>query len=346
MSAKRRIKRLGLALAGGVLVGLIALTHALITLHHSALVDAQARASSQTPVITVAPGASFAEVATDLADRGLLEQPLLLRLWARWRGYAERLHVGDYALSAGLSATDLVKKMARGEIIESTFTIIEGWTVAELLAAIRAHPDLARSLDPAAGPQALMAAIGRPGQPAEGQFLPETYHFPKGSDDIELLKRANRALEQALEAAWQARQPNLPLSNPQDALTLASIIEKETALASERRRISGVFTRRLQQGMRLQTDPTVIYGLGADFDGDLRRRDLRTDTPWNTYTRSGLPPTPIALAGIASIRAAVNPAEGDSLYFVSRGDGSHVFSATLAAHNAAVRRYQLGIEDD
>jgi len=318
----------------------------MISLSHSSLVKATDTLAPDERSINVPAGASFADVTEQMVDRGLIDNPLLLRVWARWQGYAEQLHVGEYALRQGLSATELVANMAQGQVIEYTFTIIEGWQVRELLTALSANPYLRQTLAPDVDPSAVMAAIDREGRPAEGQFLPETYHFPKGSTDVALLKRANRALERALEQAWQSRQANLPFDTPEKALIMASIIEKETALASERRRISGVFTRRLEQGMRLQTDPTVIYGLGADFDGDLRRNDLRTDTPWNTYTRHGLPPTPIALAGVASIQAAVNPADGESLYFVSRGDGSHVFSATLAAHNAAVRRYQLGITSE
>lgn len=335
-----------LALIAIVLIPTLWLSAGMISLSQSSLVKATDTLSPAEQRIRVAAGASFAEVAEQLADRGLIDNALLLRVWARWQGYADQLHVGEYALTSGLSATDLVANMADGQVIEYTFTIIEGWQVRELLSALKANPYLRQTLDPDVEPNALMRVIGRAGQPAEGRFLPETYHFPKGSSDVALLKRANRALERALEQAWQSRQADLPFDTPDQALIMASIIEKETALAAERRRISGVFARRLEQGMRLQTDPTVIYGLGDEFDGDLRRVHLRTDTPWNTYTRHGLPPTPIALAGVASLQAAVNPADGESLYFVSRGDGSHVFSATLAAHNAAVRRYQLGITNE
>lgn len=346
MTALRVPRALVLALIAILLIPALWLSAGMISLSQSSLIKTPDTLSADQQSIRVPAGASFAQVADQLAHRNLIDNPLLLRVWARWQGYAEQLHVGEYALTQGLSATDLVANMANGQVIEHTFTIIEGWQVRELLAALRDNPHLRQTLDPNIDPDAVMSAIDRAGQPAEGQFLPETYHFPKGSSDVALLKRANRALENALEQAWQSRQADLPFDTPDQALIMASIIEKETALAAERRRISGVFARRLEQGMRLQTDPTVIYGLGDDFDGDLRRVDLRTDTPWNTYTRHGLPPTPIALAGVASIQAAVNPADGDSLYFVSRGDGSHVFSATLAAHNAAVRRYQLGITNE
>jgi UPF0755 protein len=187
-----------------------------------------------------------------------------------------------------------------------------------------------------------MARLGYPGEHPEGRFFPDTYHFPNGTTDLDFLQRAYQTMQRRLQAAWEQRQPALILQSPYQALTLASIVEKETALASERAQVAGVFIRRLQKNMRLQTDPTVIYGLGAQFDGNLRRADLERDTPYNTYTRSGLPPTPIALPGAASLAAAVNPADGDALYFVAKGDGSHAFSDSLRQHNQAVQQYQLG----
>jgi UPF0755 protein len=298
-----------------------------------------------TEPVVIEPGSSFSQMATNLADRGIVERPLLLRVWARLNGYANRIQVGEYAIEPGVTVAALVKKMTQGQVVEYPFTIIEGWTIRTLLTELQQDSRIKNTLGRNPSLTAVMRGIDRAGVPAEGQFLPETYYFPKDSRDIDILRRANRALEAELNAAWAQRADNLPIESAQQALILASIIEKETAVADERRRVAGVFSRRLQRGMRLQTDPTVIYGMGAAFDGDLRRRDLRTDTPYNTYTRHGLPPTPIALAGAASIRAAVNPAAGDSVYFVSRGDGTHVFSATLEAHNAAVRRYQLGITD-
>lgn len=292
--------------------------------------------------ITVPSGSSFASVATMLADRGLIDHPLPLRLYARWKGTAARIQAGEYAIDADLTAAGLIQRMVNGDVVQYRLTIIEGWRIEEMIAAIRAHPAINQTLPPDVDHSAIMKAIDRPDDAAEGRFLPETYRFPRGTTDVALLRRANRDLESTLDSVWAERTDDLPLENADEALTLASIIEKETGQANERRRIAGVFIRRLNRGMRLQTDPTVIYGLGEEFDGDLLRRHLRTDTPFNTYTRHGLPPTPIALAGRAAMEAAVNPAAGDSLYFVSRGDGSHVFSATLEAHNRAVRRYQLG----
>ncbi|RZU98532.1 endolytic transglycosylase MltG [Spiribacter vilamensis] len=297
------------------------------------------------PPVTIPSGSSFATVATLLTDRGLIDHPLPLRLYARWKGAAARIQAGEYAIDAGLTAAGLMQRMVDGDVVQYRFTIIEGWRIEELIAAIHGHPAIDRTLPPDVDHAAIMTAIDRPDDAAEGRFLPETYRFPRGTTDVALLRRANRDLESTLESAWAERADDLPLADADEALTLASIIEKETGQADERRRIAGVFIRRLNRGMRLQTDPTVIYGLGEEFDGDLLRRHLRADTPYNTYTRHGLPPTPIALAGRAAIDAAVNPAAGDSLYFVSRGDGSHVFSATLEAHNRAVRRYQLGEEE-
>jgi len=301
--------------------------------------------STDAAPLEVEPGSSFARVADRLAERGLIDHPLALRLYARWEGVAHRIQAGEYAINAGLTAAGLIQRMVSGEVIEYELTLIEGWRVDEMLAAIRPHPHIRQTLPAGVSHAALMAAIGRAGEAAEGRFLPETYRFPRGETDVEVLRRANRDLESTLASIWAERAQPLPLDGPDELLTLASIIEKETGQAAERRRIAGVFVRRLRQGMRLQTDPTVIYGLGERFDGDLLRRHLRTDNPYNTYTRHGLPPTPIALAGRAAIEAAADPADGDSLYFVSRGDGSHVFSETLEAHNRAVRRYQLGEGD-
>jgi len=225
--------------------------------------------------------------------------------------------------------------------VRHRFTMVEGWSMRDLRAALARAPlveDDVAALDDAA----LMAKLGRDGVPAEGRFLPETYVFVRGDRTSALLGRAADAMDQALALAWAERSSELPLQRPEDLLILASIIEKETGKPSERPEIAGVFTRRLRIGMRLQTDPTVIYGLGDAFDGNLRRRDLRADTPFNTYTRTGLPPTPIAMPGVAALEAAARPLDGDTLYFVSRGDGSHQFSRSYAEHREAVRRYQLG----
>ncbi len=292
-------------------------------------------------VVTVEPGTSFAALARRLTASGLLDSPWPLRLYARYSGAASRIQAGEYRVEPGMTALALLGRMVSGEVVRYRLTVVEGWNYRELLAAVHDHEAIETTLQ-ARAPGALMAALELSGEHPEGRFLPETYHFTRGTTDREILQRAHDAMERVLADEWAGRADGLPLESPYEALILASIIEKETAVADERQRIAGVFTRRLRKGMRLQTDPTVIYGLGEAFDGNLRRRDLRADTPYNTYTRSGLPPTPIALPGRASIHAALHPAEGDALYFVARGDGSHVFSATLEAHNRAVRRYQLG----
>jgi UPF0755 protein len=255
-------------------------------------------------------------------------------------GVIARLQVGEYAVGHGLTPIALLHKLEAGKVIQHRFTIVEGWSFRELRLALAKETALTQSI---AGlpDEEVMRLVGAGGLHPEGQFLPETYHFTKGVSDVELLKRAHRALRQALAAEWEAREADLPLRTEYEALTLASIIEKETGVAAERAQIAGVFVRRLRLGMKLQTDPTVIYGLGTSFDGNLTRRHLQDATPYNTYSIFGLPPTPIALPGRDAIRAALHPADGDALYFVARGDGSHVFSATLTEHNRAVARYQL-----
>ncbi len=324
--------------AGLILLGLFGLAAVLLAWQN--VVERPLGDGPQT-VIQVESGSSFAEVATALADRRRGVNATLLRVYGRLSGIAGRIQVGEYRIRAAESAADLLQRMAEGDVIEYRFTIIEGWRFTEMMAALEREAAIDHTLGADASGAEVMEAIDRPGVHPEGRFLPETYHYTRGTTDVALLRRANRALEDALAAAWQDRHEPLPLNDPDEALVLASIIEKETGLAAERRRIAGVFTRRLRKGMRLQTDPTVIYGIGRSFDGNLTREHLRTDTPYNTYTRHGLPPTPIALPGAAAIAAATQPLPGESLYFVSRGDGSHVFSKTLEAHNAAVRRYQL-----
>ena len=286
-------------------------------------------------------GDSFARVLRKIREAGVGDgSDLEWQLLARQLGAAGRLQVGEYALDPGMSARDVLANMRDGRVVRHRFTIVEGWNIRELRAALARAVHLtadSAALDDAA----LMAAIDRPGVHPEGRFLPETYLYTRGDSDLDVLRRANRALERALDEAWAQRADDLPLKTAEEALVLASIVEKETGIAEERPQIAGVFVRRLRIGMRLQTDPTVIYGIGAGFDGNIRRSDLQTDTPYNTYTRDGLPPTPIAMPGAAALRAATQPADGDALYFVAIGDGSgrHVFSRTYAEHNAAVRDY-------
>jgi UPF0755 protein len=288
--------------------------------------------------IEIASGTSLRRVAADLAEQGLLDAPWLLTLHARYTGDATRIQAGEYELAQGTTPLTLLAKLVAGQVFLHQLTIIEGSRFRDLLVAVRGHPAIvASALD---GAQ-LMTELGAPGLHPEGQFFPDTYRFPRGTSDVDLLRQARSALLQRLDAAWRNRSADIQIDNEYEALILASIIEKETALASERRMISGVFHERLRRGMRLQTDPTVIYGLGETFDGDLRRLDLERDTPYNTYTRAGLPPTPIALAGAAALEAAVDPQITDAVYFVATGlgDGSHRFSATLEQHERAVQEY-------
>jgi len=254
-------------------------------------------------------------------------------------GKSTALKAGAYELTQPLTPVELLDKMARGDVAKAAVQFIEGWTIRDIRAALRqqtmlAHPS--ETMDDAA----LLAAIGATESHIEGLFFPDTYFFTPSAPDVDVLRRAYHAQRNKLAAEWQTRAPNLPYRTPYEALIMASIIEKETGDENERARIAAVFINRLNQGMRLQTDPTVIYGLGERFDGNLRREDLLRDTPYNTYTRTGLPPTPIAIPGAASIYAALHPAVSQDLYFVSRGNGRHVFSSTLDAHNRAVKRYQ------
>jgi UPF0755 protein len=262
------------------------------------------------------------------------------RVLARQMGAAGHLQVGEYALDPATTPRQLLQRMRDGKVISHRFTIVEGWNLRELRAALaRAEPleHAAAKLDDAA----LVAKIGHSGAHPEGRFLPETYAYTRGDSDLDVLARAWTAMDKALDAAWDSRAPGLPLHSKQEALVLASIVEKETGVAGERPEIAGVFLRRLQAGMRLQTDPTVIYGMGARYAGNIRKADLLADTPYNTYTRTGLPPTPIAMPGAAALQAATHPAPGDALYFVAVGDGSgrHVFTRSLVDHQAAVRAY-------
>lgn len=295
---------------------------------------------SQAQMFVVEPGASLHSIARQLQAEGIIEQPRYLTLLGRWHGSAARLQAGEYRLEPGIRPLEILDKMEAGEVVQYALTIVEGWNFRELLQAVSQHPKLQHTLSGLSGAQ-IMQLLGAPGQHPEGRFLPETYHFSAGLTDLDFLKRAYEAMTAVLEREWQQRAEGLPYESSYEALIMASIIEKETGVPEERPQIAGVFVRRLERNMRLQTDPTVIYGLGETFDGDIRRRDLRRDTPYNTYTRHGLPPTPIALPGADAIHAALHPASGDSLYFVSKGDGSHHFSATLEEHINAVRQYQL-----
>ena len=283
-------------------------------------------------------GTPFHRVVAELGNRGLLDKPFLLRWYAGATGDAKRVRAGEYQITAGTTSVTLLAKLVAGDVYLHQITIVEGSRFAEVLTALRAHPAIAATaLDGAA----IMNALGAPGVHPEGQFFPDTYRFPYGTSDLDVLRLAHEALVARLQEAWRNRSPDLLLKTDYEALILASIIEKETSLPSERKVIAGVFLERLRRNMRLQTDPTVIYGLGSAFDGDLRSQDMDRDTPYNTYTRAGLPPTPIALPGAGSIEAAVAPEITGALDFVAtgRGDGSHDFSATYEEHEQALREY-------
>lgn len=296
---------------------------------------------SEMVEITVEPGMSARAVVQALVKGGVEVDPQLLYWWIRLSGQARQIKAGSYEIGRGPTPRTLLSKLVRGEVAQRSVTLAEGLTFAQWRVTLRNAPHLRQDgLD--LEPEALMARLGRPGVHPEGRFFPSTYTYAKGSSDLALLRRAMQEMDQRLAAAWARRAPDSPLRTPDEALILASIVEKETGRASDRGQISGVFNNRLRKGMLLQTDPTVIYGLGEKFDGNLRKRDLQTDTPWNTYTRKGLPPTPIAMPGQESLLAAVQPEQTLALYFVARGDGTSAFSATLEEHNRAVRKYQLG----
>lgn len=292
----------------------------------------------------IAPGSPLPKVLAQAQAAGLFasgRQARYLGLLARYDGSAQAIKAGEYRIEPGLTPRGLLALWVSGRTVLHELRLIEGWRFADAVRQVRATPTLTATLAADLDEAGLMAALGRPGQRAEGRLFPDTYRHARGTDDVVVLRQALAAQDAVLAEEWAARQPGLPYDSAEQALVMASIVEKETGVAAERPAIAGVFVRRLKLGMRLQTDPTVIYGLGAAYDGDLRKRDLVTDTPYNTYTRDGLPPTPICLPGREAIHAALHPADGDALYFVARGDGSHQFSATLDEHNAAVRRYQL-----
>lgn len=288
---------------------------------------------------TIAPGTSLKKLAVQLEDAGVLQDELRFRLLGRLMGYAGKVQAGTYSLDKPVTPLELLDKIVRGEVIRGVVLLVEGWNIREVRQELARNPQLEHRLVDMTDAD-LLAAIGAEESHAEGLFFPDTYYFSPHSPDIEVLRRAYQLQREKLLAAWESRAPGLPYKTPYEALIMASIIEKETGAAEERPQIAAVFVNRLNRGMRLQTDPTVIYGLGTRFDGNLRKADLLRDTPYNTYTRAGLPPTPIAMPGEEAIRAALNPADSKALYFVARGDGTHVFSDTLEEHNRAVNRFQ------
>jgi peptidoglycan lytic transglycosylase G len=266
----------------------------------------------------IAPGTSLKRFSADIHQAGILPHPFYFRWMARLAGDSQAIKAGEYLFAPGITPSQLLRQVVSGAVIQHAFTIVEGWTFAQLLEALRHDEVIAQTLD-GLTPDQIMERLGYADQHAEGCFMPDTYHFPRGTTDAAFLQRAYQSMASRLDEEWTRRDPGLPYRTPYDALIMASIIEKETALPEERSEIAGVFVRRLERGMRLQTDPTVIYGLGERFDGNLRRQDLAADSPYNTYMHAGLPPTPIAMPGRASLHAALHPAAGDTLYFVSRG---------------------------
>ncbi|MEQ1602997.1 MAG: endolytic transglycosylase MltG [Methylophilaceae bacterium] len=298
------------------------------------------RLQHPTHELILKAGSSMRSVSRQLVAQKILQEPWSFTLLARISGKASEIKAGNYLIESGITPYALLNLLAQGKTIQENITFIEGWTFAQMRAAINRHEAI-KHMTMAYTDQEIMHSLGAEGDAAEGLFFPDTYYFAKNMSDKDIFKRSHQAMQLKLNTAWQSRATDLPYQSPYEALILASIVEKETGKGSERPIIAGVFLNRLRIGMRLQTDPTVIYGLGEDFDGNLRKKDLLHDTVYNTYTRSGLPPTPIALPGLAAIEAVLHPAQTKALYFVGKGDGSHAFSASLAEHNRAVVRYQL-----
>lgn len=295
---------------------------------------------AETVEYEVARGSNASAVLRDWQNKGWLQSSPWWRLWLKLHPREADIKAGTYLITRGESLQKVLYRMWAGDVIHYSVTFVEGWNIRELRAALAKARKLKQTV-PAMTDAELMASLGKPGVHPEGQFFPSTYSYTEIMSDREVLAEAMRVMETVLTDEWEKRQTKLPYASPYEALIMASIVEKETGSASDRHDIAGVFVRRLDKNMRLQTDPTVIYGLGARFDGNLRKVDLQTDTPYNSYTRAGLPPSPICMPGREAIQAALNPAAGDALYFVARGDGTTVFSATLEQHNAAVREFQL-----
>ncbi len=291
--------------------------------------------------LSIELGTSPRDIAQAWVRSGVQAPPMWLYQWFRWSGQARKIRAGSYEIERGTTPIQLLDKMVRGDETQAVVRLIDGWTFRQFRAEL-AKSEALKPTTAALTDEQLMAALGAPGVAPEGRFFPDTYAFSKGTADLHVLQRAYRAMQQRLDAAWRERATDTPLRSADDALVLASIVEKETGTAADRGKVAGVFVNRLRIGMPLQTDPSVIYGLGSAFDGNLRKRDLQADTPFNTYTRAGLPPTPIAMPGKAALLAAVRPDATRALYFVARGNGSSEFSETLADHNRAVNLYQRG----
>ncbi|HEY3643991.1 MAG TPA: endolytic transglycosylase MltG [Gammaproteobacteria bacterium] len=296
---------------------------------------------AQAVDVEVMPGESLHHVAQEFADKGILVHAWDLVTYARLHEASHGLRAGEYSIEPGTTVAGLLDLLRSGKVVMHSLTLVEGWNITEVMAAVEQDPNLKHTLTGHLTPALLAHALDLDAVSPEGMLMPDTYQFPRGTSDVAFLKRAHEAEQQELEKQWADRAPDLPYSKPYEALIMASIVEKETGQPLERGKIAGVFVRRLQKGMKLQTDPSVIYGLGEAYDGDITLKDLRTDTPYNTYTRYGLTPTPICMPGRAALAAALHPEAGNALYFVARGDGTHQFSATLKQQNEAVAKYQL-----
>jgi UPF0755 protein len=288
---------------------------------------------------SIKPGSSLNSATRQIVDSGIELGAWQFSLLGRLLGKAAAIKAGSYEVRSGITPLALLDKLTRGDVIQADVVFVEGWTFRQLRAALDADPDIRHDSSGLSDAE-IMVKLGAAGRSPEGLFFPDTYRFGKGASDLDVLKQAYTAMDKQLQTAWELRAPDLPYRSPYEALIMASVIEKETGQSNDRALIAGVFVNRLRMGMMLQTDPTVIYGMGEKFDGRLRTKDLRADTPHNTYTRAGLPPTPIAMPGLAALQAALNPAKTTALYFVARGDGSSEFSRTLAEHERAVSKYQ------
>jgi len=321
------------------LLALLALV--LFLRNYQQFADSRIAIQPSPAAFTVNPGDGLNKVLPKMRSAGITAgYDWQWKVLAARMGMAGRIHVGDYEIPDRSTPKDILHRLATGDTARIKFALIEGWNFRQLKQALLALDGLQDDISGKSDAE-IMSLIGRPGMYPEGRFLPDTYFIPKSGRKSDVLRQAADAMDSALAKAWQGRNPEVPLKSAEELLILASIVEKETGHAAERPQIAGVFARRLKLGMRLQTDPTVIYGIGASYDGDIRRRDLRTDTPYNTYTRAGLPPTPIAMPGKAALQAAANPADGDALYFVASGNGRHVFSANYDDHRKAVATHQL-----
>jgi len=323
-----------------IMVTLVVLSVAAVTLvKYQQFQESRLNVPADGLIYTLPAGASLNKLANDLDTRGIIQRPRFFILLGRQMEAATRLQAGEYSLIKEMTPQAMLEEMVAGKVIQHELTLIEGHSFREMLQRVHAYPVLEHTLIDKSDAE-IMAAIGQPEQHPEGRFLPDTYHITRGTTDVEFLQRAYLSMSSQLQAEWEAREEGLPFKSADEALILASIVEKETGVPDERPTIAGVFVRRLQKNMRLQTDPTVIYGMGESYNGNIRKRDLLQDTPYNTYTRDGLPPTPIAMPGVDAIHAVMHPAAGKSLYFVAMGEGRHYFSKTLKQHNLAVDKFQ------